>query len=161
MSYFLEIHIKYLKALIDCQVEFLVAGGYAVIYHGYVRTTGDMDIWLKPDNDNKKRFLEVLARQSLQNDSVEYVSKLDFTTSIAFHIGQIPEKIDFFTSVTGLDFETANQHAVKLSIDNLDVPFLALSDLVINKMITTRKRDQVDVEELQKIKKLKDQKPDR
>jgi hypothetical protein len=161
LSYFLEIHIKYLKALIDCQVEFLVAGGYAVIYHGYVRTTGDMDIWLKPDNDNKKRFLEMLARQNLQNDSVEYVSKLDFTTSIAFHIGQIPEKIDFFTSVTGLDFETANQHAIKLSIDNLDVPFLSLSDLVINKMITTRKRDQVDVEELQKILKLKSRKPDR
>ena len=161
MSYFLEIQIKYLKSLIDCQVEFIVAGGYAVIYHGYVRTTGDMDIWLKPDNDNKKKFLEALVREGLQNDSVEYVSKLDFTTSVAFHIGQIPEKIDFFTCVTGLDFETANQHALKLSIDNLDVPFLSLSDLVTNKMITTRKRDQVDVEELQKIMKLKGRKPEK
>jgi Nucleotidyl transferase of unknown function (DUF2204) len=160
MSHLLEIQIRYLKTLIDCQVDFLVAGGYAVIYHGYVRTTGDIDIWLKPDNDNKKKLLEALVRQGLQNDSLEYVSKLDFTTSVAFHIGQIPEKLDFFTSITGLDFDTAKKNSVTLTIHKLQVPFLSLSDLIINKMMTTRHRDQVDVEELQKIMKLKDRKTD-
>jgi hypothetical protein len=155
MSHLLDIQIKYLKALIDCQVEFLVAGGYAVIYHGYVRTTGDIDIWLRPDNDNKKKLLDAFVRQDLHNDSIENVSKLNFTTSVAFHIGQIPEKIDFFTFITGLEFDAAKRHSVTLNIENLQVPFLSLPDLIINKMMTTRKRDQADVEELQKIMKLK------
>jgi len=155
MSHLLDIQIKYLKALIDCQVEFLVAGGYAVIYHGYVRTTGDIDIWLRPDNDNKKKLLDAFVRQDLHNDSIENVSKLNFTTSVAFHIGQIPEKIDFFTFITGLEFDAAKRHSVTLNIENLQVPFLSMPDLIINKMMTTRKRDQADVEELQKIMKLK------
>ena len=28
------------------KVEFIIAGGYAVIFHGYGRTTGDLDIWV-------------------------------------------------------------------------------------------------------------------
>jgi hypothetical protein len=155
LSHLLEIQIRYLKTLIDCQVDFLIAGGYAVIYHGYVRTTGDMDIWLRPDYENKIKLLGALARQGLQDDSIQFVSQLDFTTPVSFHIGQIPEKIDFFTFITGLEFDAAKQHSVTLNIENLQVPFLSLPDLIINKMMTTRKRDQVDVEELQKIQKLK------
>lgn len=28
------------------EVEYILVGGYAVILHGYVRTTGDLDLWL-------------------------------------------------------------------------------------------------------------------
>jgi hypothetical protein len=41
-----------LSALHSSNVEYLVVGGYAVIYHGYVRTTGDLDIWVKLDTEN-------------------------------------------------------------------------------------------------------------
>ncbi|MEI6396004.1 MAG: hypothetical protein WCT12_33470 [Verrucomicrobiota bacterium] len=37
---------RLLSALSSKGVEYLVVGGYAVIYHGYVRTTGDLDIWV-------------------------------------------------------------------------------------------------------------------
>jgi hypothetical protein len=32
------------------KVEYLVVGGYALNYHGYRRTTGDIDLWIKPEN---------------------------------------------------------------------------------------------------------------
>jgi hypothetical protein len=32
------------------KVEYLVVGGYAVNYHGYRRTAGDIDLWIKPEN---------------------------------------------------------------------------------------------------------------
>jgi hypothetical protein len=43
---------EFLQALDDCNVEYVLVGGYAVIFHGYNRTTGDMDIWVNPTGDN-------------------------------------------------------------------------------------------------------------
>ena len=38
----------------------MLIGGYAVIYYGYERTTGDMDIWLEPSNENKDKLIDAL-----------------------------------------------------------------------------------------------------
>lgn len=37
---------EFLKLLRSHGVKYLLIGGYAVIYHGYPRATGDMDIWI-------------------------------------------------------------------------------------------------------------------
>ncbi len=37
---------EFLKLLQDHEVVYLLIGGYAVGYHGYVRAIGDMDIWV-------------------------------------------------------------------------------------------------------------------
>ena len=57
MNILIETHKKLLLALIKQNVEFILIGGYAVVYYGYSRATGDIDIWLKPDNHNKSKFL--------------------------------------------------------------------------------------------------------
>ena len=36
-------------------VQYLVVGGYAVNLYGYIRTTGDIDLWIKPENKEKLR----------------------------------------------------------------------------------------------------------
>jgi predicted nucleotidyltransferase len=41
---------KVLSTLLKHKVQFIVVGGYAVNYHEYRRTTGDIDFLLKPDN---------------------------------------------------------------------------------------------------------------
>lgn len=37
----------FIRALNNQQVDYILVGGLAVILHGYVRTTGDMDIWVR------------------------------------------------------------------------------------------------------------------
>ena len=44
---------RLLSALASNKVDYLVVGGYAVIYHGYVRTTGDLDIWVALKSDER------------------------------------------------------------------------------------------------------------
>ncbi len=44
MNIFFEDHPIILEKLIKNNVLFLLVGGYAVIVHGYNRTTGDMDL---------------------------------------------------------------------------------------------------------------------
>ena len=50
------------RALQDADVRYLVAGGLAVIAHGHLRVTGDMDIviQLKPDNRIRQYGIKML-----------------------------------------------------------------------------------------------------
>ena len=41
---FNEDFIDFIQALNNAEVKYVLIGGYAVIIHGYQRTTGDMDI---------------------------------------------------------------------------------------------------------------------
>lgn len=38
---------KFIELLNKNNVEYLVIGGYAVVHYGYVRTTADIDIWVR------------------------------------------------------------------------------------------------------------------
>jgi len=53
---------EFIAALNNYEVEYLLVGGYAVILHGYVRTTGVLDIWIRPVVENfhkmQKAFLQ-------------------------------------------------------------------------------------------------------
>lgn len=49
-----------LKLLNDRDVRYLVVGGYAVTYHGYPRTTGDLDLWFEQTEENADRVVDML-----------------------------------------------------------------------------------------------------
>lgn len=38
---------EFLRLLNEFDVKYLLVGGYAVGYHGYVRATADMDVWIR------------------------------------------------------------------------------------------------------------------
>jgi len=56
------------------KVEYLIVGGYAVGIHGYPRYTGDIDIWINPQEENIKKIPAVLDEfgfksiDNLEND---------------------------------------------------------------------------------------------
>jgi len=50
----------YLTLLNDHEVEYLLVGGYAVAYHGFPRTTLDMDIWIANSPDNAEKMIHVM-----------------------------------------------------------------------------------------------------
>ena len=58
--------VNVIEKLMDCKVEFLLIGGYAVNYYGYGRYTGDIDFWLRPGEVNKIKFLIVSGACSTQ-----------------------------------------------------------------------------------------------
>jgi hypothetical protein len=42
---------EFLNLLNSNNVRYLLIGGYAVAYHGYVRATADMDVWITMVDD--------------------------------------------------------------------------------------------------------------
>ena len=49
---------EFLQLLNSKKLECLVAGGYAVGYHGYPRATGNMDIWIALNEHNAIKMVE-------------------------------------------------------------------------------------------------------
>ena len=155
MNILIEKHKRILSDLVNAKVDFLLIGGYAVIYHGYMRTTGDMDIWLRPDNENKINLINVLQKHLTDKSGIEKIRFLDFSDMVAFHIGREPEKIEFLTKISGVNFHEAYEQKVFLPIADFHIPVLHLNDLIVNKLTSARPKDKSDVDELQRINKLK------
>ena len=51
---------EFIQLLNKNKVEYLVIGGYAVVFHGYVRATGDMDVWVKNSPINAIKVVKCL-----------------------------------------------------------------------------------------------------
>lgn len=53
----------FIIALNDARVKYVLVGGYSVIYYGFSRTTGDLDIFVEVSKENyislKKHFLNL------------------------------------------------------------------------------------------------------
>ena len=49
------------RVLNAASVRYLIAGGLAVVAHGYLRFTADVDLILDLDEDNTRRALAALA----------------------------------------------------------------------------------------------------
>ncbi|MBL7829604.1 MAG: hypothetical protein JNK41_01150, partial [Saprospiraceae bacterium] len=73
MNIFFSEHLLIIKQLQTYQVRFLLIGGYAVIFHGYNRTTGDMDIWIDPDEENKSKFIACLFELEYRQEDIDYL----------------------------------------------------------------------------------------
>ena len=52
----------FIQALNEQQVEYVLVGGMAVILHGYVRSTGDMDIWVNKTKLNYQRLVKAYTQ---------------------------------------------------------------------------------------------------
>ncbi|TSA24750.1 MAG: hypothetical protein D4R67_11280 [Bacteroidetes bacterium] len=151
MNIFLEEHQQVLEKLVDKGVEFLIIGGYAVNFHGYNRVTGDLDIWIKPDNINKDRLVGMLSEMQFDSSGLDSLKKADFTAPFVFYIWEEPYKVDFLTHISGNSFREAYARRVVKDIEGIQLPFISITDLVASKIATTRLRDKADVEELQKV----------
>jgi hypothetical protein len=55
-----------LHALNDAGVEYLIVGAYALAVHGNMRSTGDIDIWVRPTPENDRKSGEHLRRSGPQ-----------------------------------------------------------------------------------------------
>jgi hypothetical protein len=61
-----------LKFLTEEKVEYLVVGGMAVNYHGYHRSTGDLDLWVAISPENQDRLARALKRFGFSEQAVSH-----------------------------------------------------------------------------------------
>src|SRR5688572_16238524 len=88
-------------------VEFVVVGAHALALHGVPRMTGDLDVLVRPSEDNAQRVWRALVAFGAPMQTAG-VRVEDFTTpGIVYQIGLPPSRIDVLTAITGVTFDEA------------------------------------------------------
>lgn len=144
---------KLLLLLNKHKVNYMLIGGYAVIYYGYDRTTNDLDIWLEPNEANRDKLIVALEEYNIHTDDLKSLSTIDFTITQYFFIGEKPKKIDFLTRINNVTFDEAIKSVNHFPLENEQVPIIQYHHLILSKISNERLKDKADVEELQKINK--------
>ncbi len=128
-------------------VEYLIVGAHSLAFHARPRFTGDLDILIRPTSENAARIIAVLDEFGFGNLGV---SASDFTTpEQLIQLGRAPNRIDLFTSISGVDTDDAFATKVPAEIDNLPVFFLSKALLIANKRAVGRPQDMADLTELE------------
>jgi len=128
------------------EVDYLIVGGYALALHGAPRFTGDLDIYLGIHQDNAKKVLSVLNEFGF---GALNLSEKDFTQSDQIiQLGVPPIRIDFITSIDGVEWDAAWANREKGSWDHTPVAYLSRDDFIANKRASGRLKDLADIESL-------------
>ncbi|GJL70579.1 MAG: hypothetical protein NPIRA06_32140 [Nitrospirales bacterium] len=141
--------VEMLFALSETGADSLIVGAYAVAAHGHPRSTGDLDIWIRPSTENAERVFQALQvfGAPLSKLSLEDLSHPD----TVFQIGVSPFRIDILTSITGVAFEQAWQNKINITIEGRPVFCIGLDDLILNKKATGRPKDLADIDALERL----------
>ena len=134
-----------------------MVGGFATRFHGFNRNTDDLDMWLEDTADNRKRLRT--SFQLLGYGDFEALETMQFVpgfSSIRI-VGGV--ELDIMTKMKGLEkysFEECLGLASVADLEGVHIPFLHINHLIQNKKVVNRPKDQVDVIELEKIRKLRE-----
>lgn len=143
-------------------VEFLVIGGVAVGFHGYVRATKDVDVVPAPDPQNLKRLAHVLRGLDAEVEGAE-----------EFDEGELPDPLD--PDVLGLGgnwvlrtrlgrfdvmqwigddalWEKLAPAAIDADVDGLAIRVVSYEDLVALKETAGRPEDLTDLQRLRQAR---------
>lgn len=125
-------------------VEYLLIGGYAVGYYGYVRTTDDIDFYVGTSEENASRIVDALDDYGF--DSID--KNFFVTPENIIRMGVAPLRIEILTTISGVSFGDCYANKEVIEIEGLKVPMISLEHLKINKKASGRKKDEADLENL-------------
>ncbi len=136
----------FLQLLNDHEVKYLLVGGYAVALHGYVRYTGDMDIWVLTTPENAGKVVQTL--KDFGAPQAEQFYDVLLREKRVIGMGLPPYKIEVVTSIDGVTFEACYANRLEVEIEGTLVPYLSLKDLRQNKKASGRYKDLNDLQHL-------------
>lgn len=128
------------------QVEYLLIGGYAVSYHGYPRTTADMDIWIAIQKENAEKVVTVLKEFGF--DTPHLTTDLFLRENQIIRMGNPPMRIELLTTISGVRFEECYLERIIDVIDDVEVQIINLEHLKRNKQASGRQKDLDDLKHL-------------
>ena len=111
-------------------------------FHGFVRATGDIDLWIHCSSENAQKVWRALEQfgAPLFDLTLEDLQ----TPGMVFQIGIVPSRIDIITKIDGVKFDEAwNEHKI-IEIEGLQIPIIGKIQLLINKKSTGRPKDRND-----------------
>jgi predicted nucleotidyltransferase len=149
----MDLHPDFKDLLADLvreKVEFAIIGGYAVGMHAKPRATKDLDVLVSGNEANLERAARALEHFGAPANVVQATRTM--AKDEVVYLGREPVRIDIMRSADGIDTDAVIARAVKTRIDGVDVPVIALADLIANKKASGRPQDLADVAVLERVR---------
>jgi Nucleotidyl transferase of unknown function (DUF2204) len=135
------------------EVNFVLVGGHAVSAHGYMRSTDDIDLFVECSTDNARKIFNAL--NVFFGANVGFSKELFATPNKVIMFGAKPFRVVILTSIDGVSFNEAKQGCQTFKVGTHDIPVIGINELLKNKKASGRGKDLGDLEELEKIAKLR------
>ncbi len=144
-------HRELLELLASHKVEFILVGAYALAFHGYVRQTEDIDIWIKRSKENADRVSAAFSEFGIPIGEGAVRQLVEDRQLL--QIGVKPQMVDVLTFLDGCNFDTAIERALSVEIEGLPVKVLNLEDYIATKVASARPKDLDDLRRLGEVLK--------
>jgi hypothetical protein len=152
------------KALNESGVRYLVVGGLAVVAHGHLRFTADLDLILDLEDSNLRQALAALAglgytpRAPVPLEDFadaelrsSWISDKGLTVFSLYSDRHPATEIDLFVS-DPLGFDDAYRRAVGMEVaPGVEATFVGLDDLIRLKRAAGRPEDLLDIARLEEL----------
>ncbi len=127
--------------------NYIVVGGMAIIMHGYLRTTEDIDFLVETTHENEQKILEVLSE--LPEGAAKELKPGEVGDYVVVRICD-EFTVDLMAKACGIDFETAKDSITWIEVDDVSIPF-ASPELLWKTKQTFREKDALDRAYLREI----------
>ena len=146
---------RFFRDLEQKNVKYLLVGGFAMAFHGYVRATSDLDLWIKDDPKNIEKLKLVFSENGVVG--IEKTKSLQFVAGFTqFKVGNSGFVVDPMTSMkafNSFDFDQCYERAIPGEFNGIHFKVIHMNDLLKEKEATNRPKDQADILHLREMKK--------
>jgi len=156
-----------LKAFQKQKVKYVLVGGFAVNLLGSMRSTADLDILVEMSDNNLRTIVKILKKYGYRvkqpvdpmkiadKEIREDWIKNKHMKAFNFYKKDELKEVDIIIE-SPVSFEEAQKSSISIKIDNLTLPVISINKLIKMKRKTGRTVDKLDIEELKKIKKIRE-----
>ncbi len=150
------------RDLYENEVRYLVVGGMAVVLHGFVRMTADLDLMIALDKKNLLRFLGLMKSRGYRPkapvpiDDFSKPGKRNFWKNkkgmmvfSLYHPTKPQELIDIFINEP-IPFKKAYERKTVVRVGAVSVDVIGKEDLITLKKKAGRPQDKEDIKALKK-----------
>lgn len=150
------------EQLAQAGVDYIVIGGVAVGFHGYVRATKDLDVVPDPDRQNLERLVELLRSLDAELDGAGDFDAAELPDPLSVEALAMGGNWVLQTSLGRFDimqwlgdaplWEMLSPSAIEVQIGGVPIKVVAYDDLVELKRLAARPSDLEDLESLRQAR---------
>ena len=128
-----------------------MVGGYSVIFHGFPRTTGTLDLFVEVSKGNYDKLVQAFTQFQMPTFDRTEDSFLNQSNVNVYTFGRPPVCIEILKEISGFSFQQISENAIQTVFEGIPMKIIHLNDLRRNKKISGRSKDLNDLENLSEL----------
>jgi predicted nucleotidyltransferase len=142
---------RILEDLNAAGVRYVLVGGIAVIRHGYIRATQDIDAVVAQDEENLRRIADLVERWDATRPDRTPLPTGAIAPDRTLHLQTPHGRLDLLTGAAEVVFDAMLARSDERRVEGVPARICSLADLVAMKRRAGRERDLLDLHELERI----------